>query len=447
MTTQEAQTIINNVKNKEDPRYKEAKAFLENQQSTTNNTKNSLKGANETKTPKKSGLKQVFSDIGTAMRNNQMGAGGASMSNAQPIIQQKIEDQKIIDETAEATGLERNKGLLKGNATDSKDVAQNLKDRGVAVTDEYKAKHSDVFNDFKVGKESKVEEENKGGASGNGGSGSGNGNGSKKSALDAKTQNFMDKQNAIANTQEDTEYERQKEELFKRWDARNENMDKMKESMKNIDDHYLDQLPTFMFRRYQNGEFGDPKGKDAKLRLAYFMLNGLQSKMKQASNLFNNAAGRGAMFDDTTSDYEKLQNSNLQQGLENRWSKYKQETQAAMDLAKQGGMSEEELTDSIAKISSNNRLQSTFNQMNERQKVYALQVLNELGDKLGNMNDEDFANTLMAMSYSGDSLDYKEAAGMLIYRFVKDPEKRDKLLSDMGFGEGGSLLGKLVKGN
>ena len=447
MTTQEAQTIINNIKDPNNEKYKEAKAFLEAQQSSSKDAKNNIKGVNTTKTPKKSGVRQVLSDIGTAMRNNQMGAGGASMTNAQPIIQQKIEDQKVIDETAEATGLERNKGLLKGNAADSKDVAQNLKDRGVAVTDEYKAKHSDVFNDFKVGKESKATEgteETSGGGSSNGGTSSG-GNGSKKTALDAKTQNFMDKQNAIANTVEDNEYEHQKEELFKRWDARNENMNKMTESMKNIDDHYLEQLPTFMFRRYQNGEFGDPKGKDAKLRLAYFMLNGLQSKMKQASNLFNNAAGRGAMFDDTTSDYEKLQNSNLQQGLENRWNKYKQETQSAMDLAKQGGMSEEEVTDSIAKISSNNRLQSAFNQMGERQKVYALQVLNELGDKLGSMNDTDFANTLMAMSYSGDSLDYKEAAGMLIYRFVKDPEKRDKLLSDMGFGEGGSLLSKVLK--
>ena len=32
MTTQEAQTIINNVKDTNDPKYKEAKAFLESQQ-------------------------------------------------------------------------------------------------------------------------------------------------------------------------------------------------------------------------------------------------------------------------------------------------------------------------------------------------------------------------------------------------------------------------------
>ena len=96
-------------------------------------------------------------------------------------------------------------------------------------------------------------------------------------------------------------------------------------------------------------------------------------------------------------------------------------------------MSEEALTDSIATISSNNRLQSAFNQMNERQKVFALQVLGEIGDKMGNMNDAEFANTLMGMSAMGDSLDYKEAAGMLIYRFIKDPEKRNAALSELGF--------------
>ena len=109
-------------------------------------------------------------------------------------------------------------------------------------------------------------------------------------------------------------------------------------------------------------------------------------------------------------------------------------------------MSEESITDSIAAISSNNRLQSAFNQMNERQKVFALQVLGEIGDKMGNMNDTQFVNTLMGMSAMGDSLDVKEAAGMLVYRTIKDPKKRDEILNKMGLltgGMGGGLLGGL----
>ena len=263
--------------------------------------------------------------------------------------------------------------------------------------------------------------------------------------LDKETEGFMNKNNAIQNAQEDNEYERQKAELFKRWDAREENINKMTDSMRRIDDHMIDQLPTFMFKRYSNGEFGDPKSSDAKLRLAHFMINGLGTALSNMSHVIRKDGVQ------EQSDAEKYQQTNLEQGLQNRWNKYKQETQSAIDLAKQGGMSEESITDSIATISSNNRLQSAFNQMNERQKVFALQVLGEIGNKMGNMNDAEFANTLMGMSAMGDSLDYKEAAGMLIYRFMKDPTKRDAALSELGLlngggtnviaGIGGSLLG------
>ena len=267
-----------------------------------------------------------------------------------------------------------------------------------------------------------------------------------KSTVDNQTKDFMNKNNNISFSQEDEENKRQSDELGKRWDARLANIDKMSQSMKNIDDHFIDQLPTFMLKRYQNGEFGDPKSKDAKLRLTYFMLNGVQSKLKQASNLAMANAGKSPQFSDTTSDYEKYQATNLEEGMQNRWNKYKQETQSAIDLAKQGGMSEEAITDSIATISSNNRLQSAFNQMNERQKVFALQVLGEIGNKMGNMNDTEFANTLMGMSAMGDSLDYKEAAGMLIYRFIKDPEKRSAALKELGLGEGTNVIAGLGGG-
>lgn len=267
-----------------------------------------------------------------------------------------------------------------------------------------------------------------------------------KVTLDKATEKYMSGNNDIADYQEDREYERQRDELFKRWDIRNKNVDKMSDSMRKIDDKLIDQLPTFMFKRYQKGEFGDPKSDDAKLRLAYFAINNVVSKFKQIANADAISRGKGAIFGDTESAYDKYQKTNLEQGLENRWNKYKQETQAAMDLAKQGGMSEEEITDSIAKISANNRLQSAFNQMNERQKVYALQVLSQVGDKIGNMNDAEFANTLMGMSAMGDSLDPKEAAGMLIYRLIKDPKKRDEALNSLGLltgGMGGALGGGL----
>ena len=281
----------------------------------------------------------------------------------------------------------------------------------------------------------------------------------KKSNLDDETKSYMDVNSEIANTAEDEENDRQAESLEKRWGARLANIDKMSDSMSKIDDHLIDQLPTFMFKRYQNGEFGDisdtstPEGRaskrNAQLRLAYFAMNNVVSKLKKLYNADSIVRGQGPIFNDTESAYDKYQQTNLEQGLQNRWNKYKQETQSAIDLAKQGGMSEEAITDSIATISANNRLQSKFNMMNERQKVFALQVLGEVGGKLGNMNDAQFANTLMGMSAMGDSLDPKEAAGMLIYRFVKDPEKRKAALSELGLVSGGigGGLGGIFGGN
>jgi hypothetical protein len=65
---------------------------------------------------------------------------------------------------------------------------------------------------------------------------------------------------------------------------------------------------------------------------------------------------------------------------------------------------------------------------------------------MGNMNDAEFANTLMGMAAMGDSLDYKEAAGMLIYRFIKDPEKRDAALAEMGLTDGNGVMAGLGLG-
>lgn len=264
-----------------------------------------------------------------------------------------------------------------------------------------------------------------------------------KNTLDEKTKSYMNTNNAISYAQEDNENERQSNELFKRWDARQKNIDKMSQSMRRIDDHMIDQLPTFMFSRYHNGEFGDPKSSDAKLRLAHFMINGVGTALSNMSHVIR----KDGQTED--SDFEKYQKTNLEQGLENRWNKYKQETQSAIDIAKQGGMSEEAITDSIATISSNNRLQSAFNQMNERQKVFTLQVLGEVGDKMGNMNDAQFVNTLMGMSAMGDSLDPIEAAGMLVYRTVKDPEKCVKILSSLGLitNNIGGGFGNFIGGN
>jgi hypothetical protein len=82
-------------------------------------------------------------------------------------------------------------------------------------------------------------------------------------------------------------------------------------------------------------------------------------------------------------------------------------------------MNEQEIENSIAKVSANARLQSKFNMMNENQKIYTLKVLSKIGNEIGNMNDKDFMNTLIGFATSGDNLDWQEAAELLVSRYGK----------------------------
>ena len=267
------------------------------------------------------------------------------------------------------------------------------------------------------------------------------------SAIRTKDKNFMEGQNAIQDVAEDEEMKRQKELEQQRWEETNNRMKKTGEAFGSIDDKLIDQLPTFMWRRYQNGEFGDPKSSDAKLRLAYFAINNVVSKLKMVANADAAARGQGTLFQNTESAYDQYQNSNLAQGLENRWSKYKQETQAAIDLAKQEGTDEQDLQSSIAKISSNNRLNTAFNMMNENQKAYTLQVLSRIGGDIGNMNNKDFVNTLIGYATSGDNLSWQEAAELLVARFGKDAIGVIKSANENGATEGGEEVTAGVTGS
>lgn len=228
---------------------------------------------------------------------------------------------------------------------------------------------------------------------------------------------YIDDVTGLANYTEDQEYEHQKEEKAKRQEALWNQIEQAKENIGNVDDKLVAQLPTFMFRRYQNSEFGDPKSADAKLRLAHFMINNVGTALTNASNVI-----KGKPVEQ--SDYDKYQAFNLEQGLENRWIKNKQETQHLIDMIKNQDFKEQELLNTAATISQNNRLQATFNAMNEEQKIFALKVLTKVGNEIGNLNNKDFVSTLMAMSMMGESLTWQEAAEVLGVKFGPDAIKK-----------------------
>ena len=403
MTTQEAQTIINNIKDHEDPKYKEAKAFLDNQQ---------VEGKKEE--PKKS-----FKEKAKAVKDK--------------LVMSPEEMQKMTSERDDVKNAARRSEIANPSVGIVDRVMGNVTGRNEDILDPWAVKAKDLNSDGSMAeKELKLGNETNGNFIGAETSEGGNG-GSGSTKLDKKTQSFMDKQNAIANTAEDTEKARNEKQLKERWDLTNKNADEMVKSMRNVDDHYLDNLPKFLYKRYKDGEFGEPGSKDAKARLGYFIMNGVQNTLKGLSNSFAANAGRAPIFNDVTTDYDKLQNTNFANAMNNRWNKYQQETNAAMDLAKKRGMSEEDLQNSIATISSNARLQNAVNMMNEEQKVFAFNVLAEIGDDLGSMDDKKFVDTLMGMSAMGKDLDPKEAAAMLMYRFGKDSDVVNAFLSKLGF--------------
>ena len=69
------------------------------------------------------------------------------------------------------------------------------------------------------------------------------------------------------------------------WQQEYDTMARMSDAYKRIDDKMVEQLPTFMLKRYTDGEFGDPKTSDAKLRLAHFMINGVGTALANASHI------------------------------------------------------------------------------------------------------------------------------------------------------------------
>lgn len=150
------------LRQKDNPNRMEELLEKESQDSMRDSMQSSIKDTNNKKPEKtkKSGFQQVLSDINTAVKGNQFGMGGAAMSGAMPNMQQVVEDNKVLDEQKEATGT---RGSLVGAAVHPEEVAQNLADRDIAVKEEYKEEHPEVFGgEMQIGNESNVGEKQDG---------------------------------------------------------------------------------------------------------------------------------------------------------------------------------------------------------------------------------------------------------------------------------------------
>lgn len=241
----------------------------------------------------------------------------------------------------------------------------------------------------------------------------------KTNLLDKKSKDYMTKQDEIADTALNTTLNDIEERSGYNWEKQYDTARKAGEAFNSIDDKLVAQIPTFVTKRYMNGEFGDPKTTDAKLRLAHFLVNGVASKLRQASNIAMKTAGKAPMFDDTTSDYEKYQQSNFAKGMENRWKKYEAETQNAIDLVAKETGNEQAARLEAEKLTNDEKMGTKFRMMSAREKADLINIKMEIGKLVGKMDLSEIADFMTGEAISGD-LTKDEAIAIGVAQLVKN---------------------------
>ena len=389
MTTQEAQTIINNWKgSKDDPKYLEAKDFLERQQKEGEKAK------------KKKTLKERL--VMSPEEMQKMTGERADVQNAARRSQIANPSVGVVDRVmGNVTG--RNEDLLDPWALKSKDLNADgsIADKDLRIGD-------GASGNFIGAEEEKTD--TKGGESS-----------ASSTGLDKHTQNYLNKNDKIAETVEEKQLKRLLENSDANWKQMTDTSAKVRNAYNDIDDKYIEQLPTFMFKRYQNGEFGDPKSGDAKLRLAHFMINGVGTALANASHIIKKD---GAL---EQSDYEKVQGTNLEQGLANRWRKNTAETEEVIKIANKEADNEQDARIYVEQLTRDNMLKSGWNAMDQNQKLYAINVSREIGKMIGDMNVEELSNFITAQALNGNLSEQQAVVVGLASLVSKTPELLQKM--------------------
>lgn len=222
------------------------------------------------------------------------------------------------------------------------------------------------------------------------------------SKLTGKEKTYNDAQNARAETAKEEMLNDIEKDSPGNWEALYNSSLKRADAYKNIDDHFLESLPTFIWRRYKNGEFGNvdenatpEEKKDAKIRMAYFMINNVGTALKNASNVITGRAKE-------ESDYEKYKNSQMVSGLENRWAKNKADTDGAIKAVEKLYGNEEDARLAAEQFTRDKKASVKWNMMDQNQKIYALEVTKKIGDMLGGMDTKELANFIAGSALTGD---------------------------------------------
>ena len=120
------------------------------------------------------------------------------------------------------------------------------------------------------------------------------------------------------------------------------------------------------------------------------------------------------------SDWDKYQQTNMTEGLTNRWYKNKAETESAVEALKKQGVEEQDIRNSINKIATNAKMQTAFNMMNEEQKVHALKVISEVGNYIKDFNNDELATFLTGAMLSDKNFSNEDLITAVGLKFGTD---------------------------
>ena len=222
------------------------------------------------------------------------------------------------------------------------------------------------------------------------------------SAFNGNTKEYVEKQNKIADAAEEQMLNDIKKNSAKNWQEEYDSYLKRASAYKNINDHYIENLPKTLKSAYKLDEFGKAGSPEAKQRLAYFVMDNLSSVLKNFSNAAAANAGRSGVFSDTESQWEKMQKTNLENAMENRWQKYKADTEGAIKAVEKEFGNEQDARLAAEQFTRDKKANTYWNMMDQNQKVWALEVTKEIGDLLGGMDTSELANFIAGSAYMGD---------------------------------------------
>jgi hypothetical protein len=148
----------------------------------------------------------------------------------------------------------------------------------------------------------------------------------------------------------------------------------------NINPEYIKSLPKFLLQAYKQGEFGEPSSTDAKARLGYFIINNLGTALTNAS-----ATIKGGP--QTQSQWQQIQNTNLQQGLQRHNKLISDRVDNQIKILSTDATQQQNDRNELNKLYRDRVFKNYADMMNDDEVAYVFQTYKNIGKDIQGMND------------------------------------------------------------